>query len=122
MKTYKFNGELWYLDERPLWTRIRRWLMCLGTKELKSGRLSKDGEWLPAGFLGHRLNLYGHWFDVRTPWGYLVVVFQRDERGRRTRTIERAFISPNGTPQHAHTWLVGTPPDIVRHVASRAHA
>lgn len=124
MKTYKFNGELWYVDDRPLWCLIRRWFACVGMRELKNGRLSDEGAITPLGLFGHRINFYGHWFDVRTPWGILVVVFKRDEHGRLVRRglkleVERAYLSPNGTPGFAHTWFVGAPPELVRHVEKR---
>lgn len=66
--------------------------------------------------------MFGHWFQVATRAGWLVVVLKRDEAGKATRHIERAFISLNGTPQNAHTWLVGTPDEIVKHVEKRAVA
>jgi len=129
MKTYVFNGERWHLDDRPMWCRMRRWLFCAGLRELKNGRLASEGELTPFSVLGHRATFFGHWFQVRTPAGWLVVRFSRDPAGNIVRRgllgfpeIEHAYISVNGTPQNAHTWLVGCPVDIVRHVATRAVA
>lgn len=122
MKTYRFNGELWYVDDRPLWCRVRRWLVTVGLRELKNGRLASEGEITPLTLWGGLVTFFGHWFQLRTPWGWLVVVFKRDAGGKATREVERAYISATGTPGHAHTWLVGTPPEIVKHVERRAVA
>lgn len=122
-----FNGERWYLDDRPVWCRIRRWLVCVGLRELKNGRLSADGELTPFSILGHRATFFGHWFQVRTPLGWLVVGLKRDENGRLIRRIglpeiDHAYISVNGTPQNAHTWLLGAPSHIVKMVNNRGVA
>ena len=122
MKAYKFNGVTWYIDDRPLWSRIRRWVACVGLRELKNGGLSWEGEITPLSLFGHRITFFGHWFQAQTPWGWLIVKFARTETGRMTRHLEEVFISHNGTPGCAHTWLVGTPPAIVKHCETRASA
>lgn len=119
MKTYSFNGEIWYVDARPMWTRIRRWLACVGMRELKNGRLANEGEVTPLSLFGHRITFFGHWFQVRTPWGWLVVRFKRTENGKLTREVESAYLSNNGTPGCAHTWFVGAPADLVKHIENR---
>lgn len=108
MKTLRFNGEYWYEDERPMWKRIQEWICWVGGWKTHS-----SGGWplrrrlslqllTPISLIGHRVTLYGHWFDVKLPIGVLVV----NVRDRY------AFISRNGTPGAAHTWLYGAPHDI----------
>jgi len=129
MKTYVFNGERWHLDDRPVWCRIRRWLVCVGLRELKGGRLASDGELTPFAVFGHRAVFFGYWCQMRTPWGWLVVAFKRDPNGKVIRRgllgrpeVDHAFVSVNGTPQNAHTWLIGAPGHIVKMVNTRGVA
>jgi hypothetical protein len=110
MRWYKHNGEHWYADDRSLWKRLRQWVVWFGGWERPNGGgWSFRGGPTPVSLFGHRLTLHGHWFDVRTPAGYLVV----DVRERT------AYVSPNGTPRHAHTWIRGAPHDVVAAAEAR---
>lgn len=122
MKTYVYNGECWHIDDRPIWARIRRWVVNIGLRELKNGRLSNEGQLTPTSFFGHRLTIHSHWLDVKTPWGWLVVALERSPTGKVLPSIDHAFISHNGTPGCAHIWLKGAPPALVKHIENRAAA
>lgn len=123
MKTYMFNGECWYIDDRPIWARIRRWIVSIGLREMRNGRLSNEGPITPLSFLGHRLTIHGYWFNAKTPWGWLVVRFERHPVTNKVLpSIESVYISHNGTPGGAHVWLKGAPNELVKHLETRAAA
>jgi hypothetical protein len=111
MTTLRFNGEYWYEDERPTWKRIQERIAWIGGWQTHGPKsrfpvsLRQRLSWellTPIALFGHRIVLYRHWFDVRTPYGTLVVNLRE----------RYAFISHNGTPTAAHTWLYGAPHDI----------
>ncbi len=123
MKTYKHNGEYWCVDDTPLWRRIVTWLVWFGGWDRWVGdrrRLEISGAPWPLSMLGHTVTVYGHWFQVRIPGhGWLVVVLERDGRGRVKRGVERAYLSRDATPDRAHVWLLGVPYDVRAAVADR---
>lgn len=53
MKAYRLTEAGWVIDDRPLWCRVRRWLVNVGLRELKNGRLANEGEVTPLSFFGH---------------------------------------------------------------------
>ncbi len=121
MNVYRFNGSVWWLDKRPLLKRLRQWVLWLGGYERSDGTWDRSGgDPTPVSVLGHRATYYGWGFQVRTAYGWLVVVWRVN--GKPWSGIERAYVSPCGTPQHATIWLVGTPPEIVKNVEQRARA
>jgi hypothetical protein len=103
MLTYRWNGERWCRDDMPIWKRVARWVVWLGGWDAH-GRLAFRYGFSPVSVLGHRVTYYGHWADIRTPLGILVVNW-RDKH---------AYISRDGTPDSAHVWLHGAPGDVVR--------
>jgi len=75
MKTLKWNGEQWYIDNRSLWKRFRQWIIWIGGWELANGegwsfRSSYDKKlWMkpyPISFF-KSITFYG--------WGWEVVLF-----------------------------------------------
>ena len=108
MKTLRWNGEYWYVDQRSPWRRIRRWCIWVGGWERANGAgwclripSATGGHlWMsptPISLAGHRVTIHRHWFQVRIASGHLVV----DLRERH------AYISRDGTPNNAHHWLWG---------------
>lgn len=123
---YKFNGECWYLDRRSPWLRMRQWLFWIGGWELANGAgwrplLSNPNRllgWMfmpptPISVLGHRATFYGWGLTFRYAGSWLTVTFPRGDQPLR------AYVSNDGTPQGAHTWIAGAPRDIVE-MAERA--
>jgi hypothetical protein len=110
MVVYRWNGERWYEDDRSLWRRALRWVCWVGGLDAHGLSAFKYGlEGLsPVSVLGHRVTWYGHWADIRTRWGILVVNWRDDH----------AYISRDGTPDRAHVWLRGAPRDVI-HEARR---
>jgi hypothetical protein len=118
MRVYKHNGEHWYADDRSLWKRLRQWVIWLGGWELANGggwRLRTSGgkvaDPFPVSVLGHRLTVYGHWLSAVTPRGYVVVNVRE----------RHAYVSTNGTPRGAHTWIWGAPHEVRKAAEARAH-
>lgn len=102
MLTYKWNGENWCRDEMPALKRLARHILWLGGWEAHGWNAFKHG-FTPVSVL-RRVTFYSHFADIKTPWGYLVVNW-RDRH---------AYLSHDATPQGAHAWLYGAPPDVVR--------
>ena len=84
MKTIVSSPTGWQVDDRPLWARIRRWVVSLAERELRNGRLSNEGTVLPMSFFGVRVVLAPGRFQVRTPWGF-VVVAHKGRKGSKKR-------------------------------------
>lgn len=106
MRTLHWNGERWYVNERSILSRVRKWFVWFGGWERANGRwefrLRHVGRslWLspcPLSILGHRVTFYGHWMQMRWFGAWLVI----DWRERH------AYLSTNGTPNQAHCWLWG---------------
>lgn len=113
MKTYNFNGEGWYLDDRTLFKRIRQWFIWIGGWELANGkgwRFTYDPN--PISIFGHWLTTYGWGLNFKIPSGWFVIVWNK----HMGRCI---YISKNATPDKAHCWIYGTPDEIKREVESR---
>lgn len=115
MKTLKWNGEYWYEDHTPLWNRIATWMLWVG------------GTWpdpAPVSIFGHRVTYYGWGLRMRLPGGDLLVMsWCGVDRARWFRSKpESVYISPNGTPDHAHTWFVGAPREVREEASKRVSA
>jgi hypothetical protein len=110
MKTIRFNGEFWYEDTRSLAKRVAEWIVWVGgwSTFRKFSLGFRLRHLTPVSIVGHRTTFYGHWFDVKTPEGVLVVNLRE----------RYAFISRDGTPGRAHLWLYGAPREI-REAAER---
>jgi hypothetical protein len=123
VKTYNYNGEFWYCDRRPLWLRLRQWLIWFGMWEdpRRSGRglrpLRGADErhrrgWLrdptPVSILGHRATFFGWGIQVRLGRSWFVWCFRRF--GERWRG--KAYVSRDGTSARAHLWFWGEPHEV----------
>ena len=107
MKTLHWNGERWYVEERSVLSRLRKWFVWFGGWERADGRWQFRTPrtlghriWMyptPVSVLGHRVTFFGHWLQVRVSSGWLVVNFRE----------RYAYVSANGTPNNAHCWLWG---------------
>lgn len=123
MKTYKHNGEHWYVDSRSPFKRARMWLVWFGGWEKANGA---GWEWprrrigrgfygpTPVAILGHRLTFFGAWMQVRFPRTYLVIRFRKGYSGG-----PYAYFSNDGTPHSAHHWLFGASRSVVRAAEQR---
>lgn len=121
MKTKVWNGEYWYIDERPLLMRVRHWVIRIGGWERNPKRKAKS-EWrivrrsgldkrlriedpTPVSLFGHLLTF--QWFGVSwrrrkdyVCWNWRQTMGQRPGKGY-------AYVSRNATPWAAHYWLWG---------------
>lgn len=113
MKTYKHNGEYWYVDARSPFKRVRNWLIWFGGWEKADGagwKIRRDSPRggiygpRPVSILGHRVTFFGSWFDVRLPHTILVVRLRAGYDGG-----PYAYLSRDGTSSRAHHWLFGAP-------------
>ncbi len=105
MRTLKFNGEYWYEDYTPIWSRIATWVVWVGGSRRHP---------TPVSLLGHRVTFYEWGANVRLPGGDLLVVSWCGVDPRhwwRTKPVS-VYISRDGTPASAHTWLIGDPPEL----------
>jgi hypothetical protein len=104
MKTLKFNGEQWYIDERSRWKRVRQWIIWVGGWELANGKgwrfsvKTPYGDKIrmgptPVSLFGHRITFYGWGWDIKIPrYGWLV--WSRESG---------LYVSSNGTPPREDT-------------------
>lgn len=124
MKTYKHNGEHWYVDSRSLFKRLRNWVVWFGGWEKANGagwKLRRD--WplrgfygpTPVAILGHRVTFFGQWMDIRLRRTYLVIRFRKSYSGG-----PYAYLSDDGTSSRAHHWLFGAPHAVRRAAEKRA--
>lgn len=119
MRTLKFNGEFWYEDRTPLLERIATWIIWIGGWRVFRERpvfgRRKLSYLTPISLLGHRVTFFDWGAQVRVPSGdHLVVVW-------RSGHIDTpyVYVSADGTPSRAHTWLYGAPGAIERAAAMR---
>lgn len=121
MRIIKFNGECWYETNSSLWRRALEWVVWIGGARVFKLLVEADGpmsvlkHWhhlTPISVLGHRATFFGNWFQVRLSSGILVVRFERENEPGY------AFISPDGTPQKAHTWIGAAPAEIIEAAAA----
>lgn len=119
MRTFHHNGEFWYVDVKPMWTRVARWLVWCGGWEalglIRRGRISQP--W-PLSLLGHRVTFHGRWVDIRLGRSWLVIGWQRGKL-RDGNSCWHAYISRDATPSSAHCWLHGAPPDVAQAAKKR---
>lgn len=124
MKTYKHNGEHWYVDARSAFKRVRMWLVWFGGWEKANGagwKLRRDKPLrgfygpTPVAILGHRVTFFGDWLQVRLSRTYLTVRLKQGYSGG-----PYAFFSDDGTPSRAHHWLWGAPRNVQRAAERRA--
>ena len=115
MKTIQFNGEYWYEEDRPVWSRVLRWVIWVGgwstfRKWPLRERLTPD-KLTPISLLGHRITIQDWGFNV----GRWNVSWKEGYEGGRSWRIYR---SANGTPWAADKWVLGAPPQV-RHAAQQ---
>lgn len=113
MITLKWNGEYWYEDRTPLLSRIATWLIWIGGTQTSP---------TPISVFGHRVTFYGWGANVRFPSGDLLVISWCGLDPKRWWRSKPAsvYVSPNGTPDRAHTWLVGAPREVREAAALKA--
>lgn len=103
MRTWHFNGEQWYCDERSRWERLRQWLIWVGGWELVNGKgwrftipCAKPGKPnhrlfmrpTPVSIFGHRFTWFDWGWDLKLP-GRWYMVWSREHGW---------FVSKNGVP------------------------
>lgn len=122
MKTYRYNGEGWYCDERSWLHRIFQWFIWVGGWET-FGPIKKRPyapKWwqgwyvrsvAPLSLFGHLFTYYGWGCQLKLKTGYLVWSWNRHEHG--------IYISRDGTPDDAHHWIAGTPHSVFKAVQER---
>jgi hypothetical protein len=118
---YKNNGEYWY-EAPPLYKRIRKWFLWIGGWEKSNSEgwhfRYDHGEWrspTPMSFLGHKITIQHFGIYFRLPSGHLHIGWSKNQ-GRK------CYISPDGTPQNAHTWFWGLPKDILNSSRKRGES
>jgi len=108
MRTIHWNGERWYVSEQSLVARARRWLVWFGGWEKANGAgWDIKGSPAPVSLFGHRFTHYGWGWQAATSGGWLVYTKRCPATGKPA-----LFISRDGTPGRAHTWLFGAPPQV----------
>lgn len=123
MKTYFFNGEGWYCNDRSLFQRIRTWLIWVGGWELANGKgwrlfLDMPGgkkhlmSPCPVSIFGHWCTFYGWGLNIKLNRGWFVWVFRGYDEGR-------IYLSDDATPGGAYHWIKGTPQNILNAVEER---
>jgi hypothetical protein len=123
MKTYHWNGDEWYERDWSVWHHFRHWFIWLGGWERANGsgwrlylNTKKVGGgnrklWLspyPVSLFGGRITFFGWGWDLKVKGGWLVY----SSIGRR-----KLYISPNGTPSQAVSWLIGAPDSVKKNAA-----
>lgn len=114
MKTYHHNGEHWYVRDWSLFHHIRNWFIWIGGWEKANGSgweifRKYMGKWelvdpTPISIFGHRFTYYG--------WGWHLKIGNRWLTWSNGGGVLQVYLSNNGTPSQATTWLYGEPPDI----------
>lgn len=113
MKTYHWNGEYWYERRWSLFHHIRHWLIWIGGWEKANGEgwhltqvfnKRKLRSPTPVALFGGRFTHYGWGWNIRFRKTYFVW-----SRSGRPLHI---YLSPDGTPGRATTWIKGVPYEI----------
>ena len=115
MKTYHWNGEYWYERRWSILHHIRHWFFWIGGWEKANGegwqlrhqrpqRKLKDP--FPIALLGGRITFYGWGGQIRGLHRYLV--------WSRSVGSLKIYLSHNGTPGGATTWIKGVPYEIYK--------
>jgi hypothetical protein len=103
MRTLKWNGERWYIDERSLWKRCRQWLIWIGGWEKPNGtgwrfRNSYDRSIFmppfPISLLGHLFTFFGWGWQMKLCKLYPFKVYRYVTWSKRSGF----YISNDGTP------------------------
>lgn len=102
MRTLKYNGERWYVDERSLWKRCRQWLVWIGGWEkangagwqftLDLGNRKKLMNPTPISLFGHAVTFFG--------WGGRIRLLHK---GSLTWSESGIYVSQRGTPRFDET-------------------
>lgn len=113
MKNHFFNGEYWYEDSRPILKRFRQWLIWIGGWETADGKWSLFWKYglrspAPLSMFGHRFTYYSWGCDFRFADGWLVWTFDLGRCGS-----QKVYFSPDGTPDSATAWFLGTPEEVI---------
>lgn len=104
MRLVRWNGEKWWVDDRPVWRRILRWVAWFGGWEAHSPKLNGASKrplrkrlrmLTPVSLFGHRITFYGWGWQVRRRGGWWV------------KSRNGVYWSPNGTPSEATIWFRG---------------
>ena len=123
MKTWKWNGEKWYCDERSAFKRIRQWAIWIGGWERANGKgwairrsryhtgplsLVRNiaDAMTPVSFLGHRVTWFG-WGIQFKPRRYRTKILTISRSGCRKGEPTKIYLSYDGTPFRATTWYRG---------------
>lgn len=120
MRTLRWNGKTWYVDNRSLAKRIRRWFFWIGGWERANSAgwdFRRDDGSLrdptPMSFFGHKITYFGGWLQVHLRgryfvWNWRIPAHGPDPNGDGwARGKGYAYLSRNGTPSGAHYWLWG---------------
>jgi hypothetical protein len=130
VKTISFNGEFWYEDNTPLLQRLATWCIWIGGRQrwdrLLGRHVWQSRAWqglghavsglMPIALFGHRVSIHSHHARVRFGGDYICVTW----RSGSASVVPYAYISRDGTPQSAHTWLLNPPRALARAARDRA--
>lgn len=108
MNLHRWNGESWYEDDRSAVKRMATWVLWPGGwGTFKGWPLRKrlhPHYWTPVSLLGHRVTFFGWGIQARMRGGYWVLSWDCGPR--------KLYWSPDGTPDCATVWVVGTPREV----------
>lgn len=97
MRTMKWNGECWYIDDRSLWKRVRQWLIWIGGWEKANGQgwaFTIDYGNKTALVAPTPISLFGHAITFFS-WGWQVRFWKRCYLVCSDSGI---YVSSDGTP------------------------
>jgi|GEM_PF-2473729 len=115
MKTWQFNGEYWYVNNRSLFRRIRQWFIWIGMWEKSNGqgwdwdRVFKLKSPTPISLFGNLFTYYGWGFNVSIKGTYFVCSFVN----------KQIYCSPDGTPSKATIFFRSPPREVLEQIEKR---
>lgn len=123
MITFKNYGEGWRATTHSIPKRVRLWLAWFGgwEKANSSGWRFRIGDTFvgptPISILGRRatLQVWPRAWQVAICLGHEYLVIHVGRRGHRDETM--VYLSPDCTPQSAHTFFYGAPFAVVKEAA-----